>query len=126
MSKRRACDLVVKKHECSSNFCEVLSPASETFDRIYKWREYRSTASLRHYVLIEEKERRVEVWSRTKAGWALATVEPPSTRSETRDALAEGGLSRQRPLRSGRGRLIRFMPRAASCGGRLDRLRSSR
>jgi Uma2 family endonuclease len=29
---------------------EVLSPASETFDRIYKWREYQTIASLRHYV----------------------------------------------------------------------------
>jgi Uma2 family endonuclease len=56
---------------------EVLSPASETFDRIYKWREYQSIASLRHYVLIEQKERRVEVWSRTDAGWELVTVEPP-------------------------------------------------
>jgi Uma2 family endonuclease len=56
---------------------EVLSPASETFDRIYKWREYQSIASLRHYVLIEQKERRIEVWSRTEAGWELVTVEPP-------------------------------------------------
>ena len=44
---------------------EVLSPASETFDRIYKWREYQRIASLRHYVLVEQKERRIEVWSRT-------------------------------------------------------------
>ena len=57
---------------------EVLSPASETFDRIYKWREYQRIASLRHYVLIEQKERRVEVWSRTKAGWELVTVQPPA------------------------------------------------
>ena len=57
---------------------EVISPASETFDQIYKWREYQSIASLRHYVLIEQKERRVEVWSRTKAGWELVTVEPPA------------------------------------------------
>ncbi len=56
---------------------EVLSPASETFDRIYKWREYQRIASLRHYVLIEQKERRLEVWSRTDAGWELVTVEPP-------------------------------------------------
>jgi Uma2 family endonuclease len=56
---------------------EVLSSASETFDRIYKWREYQRIASLRHYVLIEQKERRVEVWSRTAAGWKLVTVEPP-------------------------------------------------
>jgi Uma2 family endonuclease len=56
----------------------VLSPASETFDRIYKWREYQRIASLRHYVLIKQKERRVEVWSRTKAGWELVTVRPPA------------------------------------------------
>jgi Uma2 family endonuclease len=56
---------------------EVLSSASETFDRIYKWREYQSIASLRHYVLIEQKERRIEVFSRTAAGWELEVVEPP-------------------------------------------------
>jgi Uma2 family endonuclease len=56
---------------------EVLSPASETFDRIYKWREYQTIASLRHYVLIEQKERRIEVWSRTEAGWQLVTIESP-------------------------------------------------
>jgi Uma2 family endonuclease len=56
---------------------KVLSPASETFDRIYKWREYQRIASLRHYVLIEQRERRIEVWSRAKAGWELVTVQPP-------------------------------------------------
>jgi Uma2 family endonuclease len=56
---------------------EVLSPASETFDRIYKWREYQTIASLRHYVLIEQKERRIEVWSRTEAGWQLVIIESP-------------------------------------------------
>jgi Uma2 family endonuclease len=57
---------------------EVLSPASETFDRIYKWREYQRIASLRHYVLVEQKERRVEVWSRTRVGWELVTLQPPA------------------------------------------------
>jgi Uma2 family endonuclease len=47
---------------------EVLSPASETFDRIYKWREFSAIASLQHYVLIEQKEQRVEVFSRTEPG----------------------------------------------------------
>jgi Uma2 family endonuclease len=56
---------------------EVLSPASETFDRIYKWREYQTIASLRHYVLIEQKERRIEVYTRERDGWQLAVVEPP-------------------------------------------------
>ena len=56
---------------------ELLSPASGTFDRIYKCREYPRIASLRLYVLIEQKERRIEVWSRTEAGWALEIVESP-------------------------------------------------
>lgn len=64
---------------------EVLSPASETFDRIYKWREYQRIASLRHYVLIEQKERRIEVWSRTDAGWELGVVEPPADAVHLRD-----------------------------------------
>jgi Uma2 family endonuclease len=56
---------------------EVLSPTSESFDRIYKWREYQRITSLQHYLLIEQKERRIEVFSRTAAGWKLVTVEPP-------------------------------------------------
>jgi Uma2 family endonuclease len=65
---------------------EVLSPASEIFDRIYKWREYQRIASLRHYVLIEQKERRIEVWSRTAAGWERVTIESPA------DAIALDAL----------------------------------
>ena len=55
---------------------EVLSPASETFDRIYKWREYQTIASLQHFVLVAQKERRVEVYSRTEAAGSW-DVEPP-------------------------------------------------
>jgi Uma2 family endonuclease len=57
---------------------EVLSPTSESFDRIYKWREYQRIASLRHYLLIEQEERRIEVFSRTAAGWELVAIEPPA------------------------------------------------
>jgi Uma2 family endonuclease len=57
---------------------EVLSPTTERHDRIEKWREYLRIASLRHFVLVEQKERRIEVWSRTNAGWELVTVEPPA------------------------------------------------
>jgi Uma2 family endonuclease len=57
---------------------EVLSPTTERHDRIEKWREYQRIASLRHFVLVEQKERRIEVWSRTDAGWELVTVEPPA------------------------------------------------
>ena len=80
---------------------EVLSPASETFDRIYKWREYQRIASLRHYILIEQKERRIEVYMRQRDGWQLAVVEPPedAVALQAIDApLARGDLRRQRPL----------------------------
>jgi Uma2 family endonuclease len=48
-------------------------PASATT----KWREYQRIGSLRHFVMVEQKERRIEVYTRTPSGWALATVEPP-------------------------------------------------
>ena len=50
---------------------EVLSPTSETHDRIRKWRENQTVASLRHCVLVAQSERRVEVFPRTEAGWEL-------------------------------------------------------
>jgi Uma2 family endonuclease len=56
---------------------EVLSPSTEAHDRVRKWREYSTIASLRHFVLVAQKERRVEVYSRTDTGWDLAIVEPP-------------------------------------------------
>jgi Uma2 family endonuclease len=56
---------------------EVLSPTTQRHDRIAKWREYQKIPSLQHFVLVEQAERRVEVYSRTETGWALASVEPP-------------------------------------------------
>ena len=56
---------------------EVLSPTTETHDRVRKWREYQSIASLRHFVLVAQSERRVEVYTREPGGWQLAVVEPP-------------------------------------------------
>jgi Uma2 family endonuclease len=56
---------------------EVLSPTTERHDRIAKWREYQTIRSLRHFVLVEQREKRIEVYSRTEAGWELTTVEPP-------------------------------------------------
>jgi Uma2 family endonuclease len=56
---------------------EVLSPTTQRHDRIAKWREYQKIPSLQHFVLVEPAERRVEVYSRTETGWALASVEPP-------------------------------------------------
>jgi Uma2 family endonuclease len=56
---------------------EVLSPTTQRHDRIAKWREYQKISSLRHFVLVEQAERRIEVYSRTDTGWALASIEPP-------------------------------------------------
>jgi Uma2 family endonuclease len=57
---------------------EVLSPTTQRHDRIAKWREYQRIPSLQHFVLVEQAERRVEVYSRTETGWALASIEPPA------------------------------------------------
>jgi Uma2 family endonuclease len=56
---------------------EVLSPTTESHDRIRKWRQYQTIASLRHFVLIAQGERRIEVYTRERDGWQLAVVEPP-------------------------------------------------
>jgi Uma2 family endonuclease len=42
---------------------EVLSPTTESHDRIRKWREYQTIASLQHFVVVAQSERRVEVYS---------------------------------------------------------------
>ena len=59
---------------------EVLSPTTQRHDRIAKWREYQKIPSLRHFVLVEQAERRIEVYSRTDTGWAFASIEPPGSR----------------------------------------------
>ena len=56
---------------------EVLSPTTETHDRIRKWRQYQTIPSLQHFVLVAQSERRVEVYSRTETGWEIEAVEPP-------------------------------------------------
>ena len=56
---------------------EVLSPTTERHDRIAKWRHCQRIGALERFVLVEQAERRVEVYSRTETGWALASIEPP-------------------------------------------------
>jgi Uma2 family endonuclease len=51
---------------------EVLSPSTEQYDREEKFSHYRRIASLQSYVLISQKERRLEVFSRNADGsWTL-------------------------------------------------------
>ena len=83
---------------------EVLSPTTERHDRIAKWREYQRIGSLQHVVLIAQRERRIEVHSRTERGWELVAIEPPEDARRAggsgRDIVARGDLRAQRPLSS--------------------------
>jgi Uma2 family endonuclease len=54
---------------------EVLSRSTEEYDRGDKFEHYKSLSSLRQYVLVSHRERRVEVWSRgTDGGWTSAAA----------------------------------------------------
>jgi Uma2 family endonuclease len=90
---------------------EVLSPTTETHDRIRKWREYQTITDLRHFVLVAQSERRIEVYSRTGAGWEIRTIGPPQDvvvlaaidASLSLEAILRG----QRPLTPVRGLIAR-------------------
>ncbi|MCC6998922.1 MAG: Uma2 family endonuclease [Deltaproteobacteria bacterium] len=54
---------------------EVLSPSTEGYDRGDKFEHYKSMPSLRQYVLVSQRERRVEVWTRGEDGdWQARTT----------------------------------------------------
>jgi Uma2 family endonuclease len=72
---------------------EVLSPTTERHDRIAKWREYQRIGSLQNFVLVEQAERRIEVYSRIETGWALASIEPPEVGGDRDASLTRGDLS---------------------------------
>jgi Uma2 family endonuclease len=50
---------------------EVLSRSTEEYDRGDKFEHYKHLASLRQYVLVSQRERKVEVWTRRDDGWQL-------------------------------------------------------
>ncbi len=55
---------------------EVLSDSTERWDRVEKFRHYRSLASLRDYVLVSQHEPHVEVYSRDTAGrWVMSEAD---------------------------------------------------
>lgn len=67
--------------EAITNPCvivEVLSDSTERDDRGWKFRDYRTLASLEEYVLVSQSERRVEVFRRS-AGWASELSEAGET-----------------------------------------------
>ena len=57
---------------------EVLSRSTEDHDRGAKWVAYRELDALRHYVLIAQGRRRVEVYGRDGEDWTLRILEPPN------------------------------------------------
>jgi Uma2 family endonuclease len=56
---------------------EVLSRSTEDHDRGAKWVADRDLAALRHYVLVAQDVRRVEVYSREAKRWSLQVLAPP-------------------------------------------------
>ncbi len=53
---------------------EVLSPSTEHVDRGRKKFDYFATPSVRQYAIVEQDERRVDLYSRTEAGWINEVV----------------------------------------------------
>lgn len=53
---------------------EILSPSTEQYDRGEKLRQYQQVPSLSHIVLVAHDEKRIDVWSRSDAGWSVGVV----------------------------------------------------
>jgi Uma2 family endonuclease len=57
---------------------EVLSPSTESFDRGFKWLQYQTIPSLRHYLLVAQDRHRVEMFSRERGGlWVYEFIREP-------------------------------------------------
>ena len=52
---------------------EVLSPATERYDREQKRLYYQQLASVQEYVLVAQDRRRIEIWQRGANGWSQET-----------------------------------------------------
>ena len=59
---------------------EVLARSTEHFHRGGQWRAHQELASLRHFILVAQHERRVEAYRRTRSGWALTVHARPEDR----------------------------------------------
>ena len=70
---------------------EVLSSSTETYDRNDKWAHYRRIPSLREYVLLSQKEPRIEVYTRRDGRWEL-------TEYRTGEAALIGSLDVMLPV----------------------------
>jgi Uma2 family endonuclease len=53
---------------------EVLSPSTERVDRGRKKFDYFATPSIRQYAIVEQDERRVDLYTRAEAGWTNEVI----------------------------------------------------
>jgi Uma2 family endonuclease len=56
---------------------EVLSPATEAYDRGEKFAQYRRITTLREYVLVSQNKIRVEIFRREGKQWILSELNTP-------------------------------------------------
>lgn len=61
---------------------EVLSPSTEQIDRREKLLAYQTIASLEHYVIVSQDERRVEWVRRAENSWEVSMLTEPEDRLE--------------------------------------------
>jgi Uma2 family endonuclease len=88
---------------------EVISPSTEREDRGRKKFDYFATPSIRHYAIIEQEARRVDLYTRTGENWTDRIVEGDAVLNLTAigvevglDAIYEGtALDPARPPASG-------------------------
>ena len=67
---------------------EVLSPSTESFDRGFKWLQYQTIPSLRHYLLVAQDRHLVETFSRGRDDrWIYAAFRDDPTAEIRLDAV---------------------------------------
>jgi Uma2 family endonuclease len=60
---------------------EVLSDSTEAYDRGEKREHYLTIESLSEYMLVSQRERKVELWRRDGAAWEMSSAGPSDTLS---------------------------------------------
>src|SRR5216683_5717474 len=69
---------------------EVISPSTERSDRGRKKFDYFATSSIRQYAIVEQDERRIDLYTRAEAGWTneVITGDSPLNLSSIRVVLS--------------------------------------
>lgn len=79
---------------------EVLSPSTMDMDRVEKLRFYKRLPTLRHIVLVNQDQMRVEHYRRGDAGWEQETLTSPSDRLSLQAVAFETPLTLRKPCGS--------------------------